>query len=395
MQAARFADVHVVTRSNNEPAISKALKAIDGPQPTFHYLDLPGPIRWLKKRTGTYGLIVYYYLWQLRLWAMVRRLHRSQPFDILHHVTFANDWLPSGLALIPRTPFVWGPVGGSTHQAPPEVEASWRRAERRYETARRLMQKTIIAFDPLLRRTARRASLTLPYTHEAAQASHLTNPLLTLRHIGIEVDPPAATTDSDAFTIVTGGRLVHWKGQDLTMRAIAKAVELHGNKVRLLVTGDGPFRETLELLATELAIDPFVDFVGYLPTQHDVLDLIATADLYALPTWRDGPPVAILEAMAVGTPPLCLAIGATDELVPEGCGLKVEPFPVSTVETRMVEAIEWGIAHRPELREMGRQASEHVARVHAWDFIGDTIGEVYRTVLDDGDGAIARTRGGR
>jgi glycosyltransferase involved in cell wall biosynthesis len=395
MQAARFADVHVVTRANNEPAISKALEEIEGPHPTFHYLDLPSPLRWLKKRTGTYGLVAYYYLWQLKLWRMVRRLHRRQSFEILHHVTFANDWLPSGLALIPSTPFVWGPIGGSTHQAPPAVERTWGKTERRYEAARRLMQKSIISIDPLLRRTAQRASLTLPYTQEAAEASHLKGPLLTLRHIGIEVDPTGPPPDSDIFTIVTGGRLVHWKGQDLTIRAFAKAVERHGGNLRLLVTGNGPFRETLEQLAADLAIARFVDFVGYLPTQNDVLDLIATADLYALPTWRDGPPVAILEAMGVGTPPLCLAIGATDELVPDGCGLKVEPFPISSVEERMVEAIEWGISHRQELRQMGKQASEHVGQAHAWHAIGDTIGEVYRIVLDEGHRAIPRTHGER
>ena len=58
-------------------------------------------------------MYTYYYVWQICVWFVAKRLHRDTPFDLVHHVTFVNDWMPSGVAGA-RAPFI-GPVGGSTH----------------------------------------------------------------------------------------------------------------------------------------------------------------------------------------------------------------------------------------------------------------------------------------
>lgn len=388
LQAARHGEVHVITRSNNRAAIERHLPGHHGPQPEFHYIDLPRPLRWLKKRTGTYGLIAYYYLWQIMLAIHARRLHRLHRYDLCHHVTFANDWLPSGLALLKKVPFVWGPVGGSTHRAPPEVEQGWLPDQQRYEKTRRLVQNFMIKLDPLLRLTARRATLTLPYTREAAAAPHLKGRRRVVTHIGME---PAGSVDTGRpmggpLHLVTGGRLVHWKGHDLILEALGSLSAEDHEPVRLTITGNGPARPQLEGLAGDLGITGQVEFVGYLPTQSDVVDLVRSAHLYVLPTWRDGPPVAILEAMSVGTPPLCLSLGATDELVPEGTGLKVDPIPFATVADRIAQAIQWACSHRSELGEMGTSSAEHVRRHHDWQEIGVTIGEVYEEAASSGSG---------
>lgn len=383
MQAARFADVHVITRSNNRPSIEARLREIESGPIRFHYIDLPAPLRWAKKRTGAYGLLVYYYLWQLKAGRVARRLHRQEPFDLLHHVTFANDWMPSGLANVAGPPLVWGPIGGSTHVAPPEVEATWSQAARRYERIRRSMQQVFIRFDPLLRKTTKRATLTLPYTREAASAPHLRGPNRVVTHIGVDRtgDHSAAEPKEDEpLQVVTGGRLVHWKGQDLVVEAMAGLLDQRPGSARLIVTGKGPALSGLQQLARDLGVADAVDFVGYLPTPDDVLELIASADLYALPTWRDGPPVAILEAMSVGTPPLCLALGATDELVPDGAGLKIRPLPHPSLVERIEAALLWAVDNRGLLREKGKLAAEHASTHHDWHAIGFQIGQVYDDV---------------
>ena len=60
-------DVHVVTRANNREAIEAELRARPVPGLTFHYLDLGRPLLWMKKHSGTFGLIIYYYIWQMAL----------------------------------------------------------------------------------------------------------------------------------------------------------------------------------------------------------------------------------------------------------------------------------------------------------------------------------------
>ena len=60
---------------------------------------------------GVSGGASLYYLWQIGAYRIGKRLHQQVRFDLVHHVTFVNYWLPSFLALLP-VPFVWGPVGG-------------------------------------------------------------------------------------------------------------------------------------------------------------------------------------------------------------------------------------------------------------------------------------------
>ena len=83
-----------------------------------------------------------------------------------------------------------------------------------------------------------------------------------------------------------------------------------------------PFAQVLERLAEERAVREQASFLGKLPTRTDVYEALSRAHLYALPTLRDGPPVALLEAMLAGKTVLCLDLGAPRELVPTGAGFR-------------------------------------------------------------------------
>ena len=108
-QIARFAEVWVITRANNRPVIEQALEREPLPNVHWVYFDLPRWARFWKK--GQHGVHLYYYLWQIGIYFLAKRLHREVGFDLVHHVTFVNYWMPSFLSLLPP-PFVWGPVGG-------------------------------------------------------------------------------------------------------------------------------------------------------------------------------------------------------------------------------------------------------------------------------------------
>src|SRR5207237_5223498 len=131
----------------------------------FVYVDLPRPFLSLKRRLGHPGLLAYYYLWQIAVAARASRLHRREGFDLAHHVTFVNDSLPSGLCVLP-VPFVWGPVGGSTHVLPEGIDLELPAYARRHELVRRSIQLVFRRLDPFLWLTRRRAKLILVYTRE-------------------------------------------------------------------------------------------------------------------------------------------------------------------------------------------------------------------------------------
>ena len=70
----------------------------------------------------------------------------------------------------------------------------------------------------------------------------------------------------------------------------------------------------------ELSIGDRVTLFGRLPHREDAYETLNECDIYALLTFRDGPPVALLEAMHAGVPIVCLALGAPGEMVPDEAG---------------------------------------------------------------------------
>jgi len=109
-QIAKFSDAWVITRKNNREVIEEELKKNPEPNLHFFYADFPNWMRFWKK--GQRGVHLYYLLWQFAAYFQARRLIKEIKFDIAHHITFVNDWLPSFLAFLP-IPFVWGPIGSN------------------------------------------------------------------------------------------------------------------------------------------------------------------------------------------------------------------------------------------------------------------------------------------
>lgn len=382
-----------MTRANNRDAIESELSQRPVAGLHFHYLDLAAPLLWLKRRTGFIGLIVYYYLWQLALVFEAVRLHRRLNFAITHHVTFCMDWMPSGLSVL-RLPLVWGPVGGSTNQLPRRVDLRLPGYAQRHERIRRMVQTLFKRLDPLFWLTRRRASVILTFTDHALAGipRRHRGKARSVVHIGFDerdvpASPPASAAPRADLQIVSGGRLVHWKGFDLLIEGFAGFVTKTNSNARLVITGDGRYRDHLTAMARQTGQDSLIDFVGRLPSRDDVYDLMHQSDLYALPTLRDGPPVAILEAMAAGLPIMCLDYGSTRELVPEGAGLKIPVHSREQIVRDITESLTWANSHRDELSEMGELAADHVRAVHDWDSIGDHIQEVYETVAAAQDGS--------
>jgi glycosyltransferase involved in cell wall biosynthesis len=383
-------DVWVITRRNNRAAIEAELASAHGAVPHFEYLDLPAPFRWMKRRGGHSGLLAYYYAWQIGVALRARALHRRHEFDLAHHVTFVNDWLPSGLCVLP-IPFVWGPVGGSTHRLPEQVALDLPAYARRHERIRAAFQIALGSLDPFVRLTRRRADVILVYTREALAGlpERDRQRARAVVHIGVDPDITASVRPRNRETrrlhVLTGGRLVHWKGYDLLLEGFAAFVRAHPDvDSRLVVTGSGRYRSTLERLAAREGIADRIEWTGYLPSRDDVAKRLRESDLYALPTLRDGPPVALLEAMAHGVPVLCLDHGATAELVPDGAGFKIAACDRSSIIAGVADACAKASSETELAAEMGRFGRAHASTRHAWAAIRGEIERAYRDAKPEG-----------
>ena len=105
----------------------------------------------------------------------------------------------------------------------------------------------------------------------------------------------------------------------------------------LTVVGDGPDRDALQAKARDLGVSQRVDFAGY-KSQADVADYLKTHSVFVLPSFAEGVPVVLMEAMAAGLPVVTTKIAGVPELVEDGVsGRLVSPGDVSALADALKE----------------------------------------------------------
>lgn len=118
------------------------------------------------------------------------------------------------------------------------------------------------------------------------------------------------------FDVVFVGSLAQlYKAPDVLIKAIA-LVKQSGQEVKLRVVGDGKHRSELETLSASLGISEQVQFLGQLSAADAVRDQLDASDVFVLPSYQEGLPRAMIEAMARGLPCIGSTVGGIPELLP-------------------------------------------------------------------------------
>jgi len=127
-------------------------------------------------------------------------------------------------------------------------------------------------------------------------------------------------SDSD---LVVGTAVVISKQKGLThLLDAACTVVTAEPRARFVVAGDGPLRADLERKASSLGLGDRFRFLGY---RSDIPELIASLDLYVLPSLWEGLPLALLEALAMGKPIVATSVGGNPEVVEDGVQGRLVP----------------------------------------------------------------------
>ncbi len=130
-------------------------------------------------------------------------------------------------------------------------------------------------------------------------------------------DLPAPAAATSPKTIVSVGRLSPEKGQAGLIEAFAAAVQKDFPEMRLQFVGEGPDRAFLQRRARELGIEDRTLFSGRVP-EDQTLAVIASAQLLVLPSFMEGLPIVLMEAMAIGVPVIASRVAGIPELVRDG-----------------------------------------------------------------------------
>jgi glycosyltransferase involved in cell wall biosynthesis len=204
-------------------------------------------------------------------------------------------------------------------------------------------------------------------------------PRLTVVRTGVErslLDRPRPVRKTDApLAVAFVGRLLKTKG----VFELAEAFATLPPSAMLVIAGDGPEREAAaaRLAASGVATDR-VTWLG--AVERDLaLDVMAAADIVAIPSWAEGAGLVAVEASALGT---CVVASRTG-IMPEV--LSDEQLVPPRDAAALAEALARLGADPAQRARLAADARRRVAVSLTWDVLAAEVEAVYREVLTGGD----------
>lgn len=178
---------------------------------------------------------------------------------------------------------------------------------------------------------------------------------------------------SDDVTVLACiGRLVEAKDHQNLLDAVKYMVEKGHTDFRLLIVGDGPYRQQLEGDATEQGINENVLFLG---ARSDIVDILHNTDICVLSSKREGFPMVLLEAMGCGIPCVSTQVGGVFQLIDENNGRIVPPED----SVALAEAIIALYKDKQTIKKLGVAARETILNGYK---IEDVL-DAYKQILVD------------
>lgn len=191
-------------------------------------------------------------------------------------------------------------------------------------------------------------------------------------------DPLVRVVSCRPVQILFLGIVGHRKGVYDLLPAFAQALVLWPG-MRLLIGGNGEVEEA-RVRATELGLLDSVEFLGWIDGERKSR-LLSVADIFVLPSYYEGLPISLLEAMSWGIPIISTTVGGIPELVRDGTsGILIEPGDVHALAHALST-----LAADGALRDrMGRAGRSQVAESFSRDVVLPRLEGLYSEVAGGG-----------
>lgn len=192
-------------------------------------------------------------------------------------------------------------------------------------------------------------------------------------HLFLEQSPVAIR---DEPLLVCVGRLSEQKGHLLLVEA-ASQLAAQGIRFKLVFVGDGGIRPQIETIISQLHLEDYIEITGW-ATNAEVREQILAAQALVLPSFAEGLPVVLMEALALRRPALTTYIAGIPELVePNKSGWLVPAGSIEALTEAMKTVLE---TPREQLEHMGKYGAERVYNQHNITTEANKLAELFHQV---------------
>lgn len=207
-------------------------------------------------------------------------------------------------------------------------------------------------------------------------------------HCGLENAFHANTSASQVpkpNKLVCVGRLCEQKGQLLLLQAV-RLIRARGIDVELVLAGDGEMRPQIEAEIRQSDLNRHVSITGWISSER-VREELMSARALVLPSFAEGLPVVIMEAMALRRPVVTTYVAGIPELVQHGqSGWLCPAGDVDALAGALVECLQ---ASAPSVARMGEAAREQVLARHDIDTEAGKLARLFASQIAPTGGAHA------
>lgn len=372
-QMAKHNKLHVITRANNQNVIEEHLPVEVKNNITFYYYDTPNFIKRLKNKAK--GLYLYYFFWQIGIIPLAKEIIRSNNIDYTMHLTFGSMWMPTFLPFL-KTSFIWGPVGGGDCE-PRSFLKLLAPKQRIMQSFRYVMNKTSL-FNPFILLPAVKAKIILCRTPNSAKVipKCFKSKVKVILETSMEGDIfkyKKQERNDGKIRFISTGRLLPSKNILSAIRSLKYLPK--DLDFEYYIIGSGTQKKVIKADIISQQLTEKVRIIDEMP-RSQVLAELQSADIYLFPSLREGGSWALMEAMVIGLPVICLDWAGMSITTDDSCAVRLPVTDPEQMPKDMAEAI-MKLAKDPDLRkQMGENGRKRIQTVFNWEAKGKFMEEL-------------------
>jgi glycosyltransferase involved in cell wall biosynthesis len=376
-------NIYAITKRNNKEVIEQEGYPSNV---TFFYYEPPKWLTFWKK--GGRGIRTYYYIWSYGAALFLKKKNIS--FDIIHHITFVNDWLPSFYYKLKskNSRFIWGPIGSNDPISFKFLNTNKLKIQEIVTNSLKLFFRT---FDPFFHICKFNADCIIGINKNVKNKLNLgenkyflAEPAIAVENKFIEQCKKTKEKDSN-FSIISVGRLVHIKNFKLSVLAFNKFLKNNPDikNVKLILVGDGPDKNLLKEIAISNNIEANVQFVGKVPL-NDVQNYLSNSNLFFFPTLENAGFVTI-EAMANSLPVLAMKYGGPEQFVINNRDEQLvdESLSYDELVNEFAKKIKYFYQNKEISENIGKQNKQDIIENFTWEAKAQKMLNLYKELLNE------------